>query len=164
MIRTSTLSRAFAAALAIAAFSAQAAGAQSRQDLRSPDTRAAAVESQSPGRTCAPRRPGGRRRVAVPTGPALPDRRPGPVSTAAPLTAQQPNEVRAPSGADDSTPWAAIGIGLAGIGVLLTGTVAIMKRTRRRARVAMWAHRARPEEGDPPPAGAGRPSRRGRLV
>ena len=59
------------------------------------------------------------------------------MSTAAPLTAQQPNKVRAPSGADDGTPWAAIGIGLAGVGVLLIGTVAITKRTRRRARVAM---------------------------
>ena len=45
MVRTSTLPRVLAAALAIAAFSAQAAGAQSRQDLRSPDTQAAAVEA-----------------------------------------------------------------------------------------------------------------------
>ena len=114
MVRTSTLPRLLAAALAIAALSAQAAGAQPLQDPRSPDTQAAAVESQS------------RQDLRSP------DSRPSPMFAAPPVTAQQPLEVRAPSGADDGNPWAAIGIA----GVLLIGTVAVTRRTRRRARVA----------------------------
>jgi hypothetical protein len=135
MVRTSTLPRALAAALAIAAFSAQAAGAQP-SDLRSPDTQAAAAESQAPQDLRSPDAidAGGVR--APRQDLRSPDTRPGPAVTAAPVTAPQPREVPIPSDTDDGTPWAAIGIGIAGVGALLSGTFAATRRTRRRARVA----------------------------
>jgi hypothetical protein len=135
MVRTSTLPRALAVALAIAALSAQAAGAQPI-DRRSPDTQAPADESQSrqdlrsPDAADAEALRGPRQDLRSP------DTRPDPVFTAPPVTAQHPREVRAPSNAGDGTPWAAIGVGLAGVGILITGIVAVTSRTRRRARVA----------------------------
>ena len=110
MVRTSTLPRVLVAALAIVAFSAQAAGAQSRQDLRSPDTQAAAVESQSRQDLRSP----DTQAAAVQSQPwqdlRSPDSRPNPAFAAPTVTAQQPREVRASSGADDGNPWAPIGI------------------------------------------------------
>jgi hypothetical protein len=135
MVRIPTLPRALAAALAIAAISAQAAGAQP-SDLRSPDTKAAAIESQAPQDLRSPDAAD----AGAPRGPLQdlrsPDTRQGPVTVAPPVTAPQPRAVPAPSGTDDGTPWAAIGIGLAGAGLLLAGTVAVTSRSRRRARVA----------------------------
>jgi len=132
MVRTSTLPRLLAAALAIAALSAQAAGAQPLQDLRSPDTQAAAVESQSRQDLRSPDTQAAAVESQSRQDLRSPDSRPSPMFAAPPVTAQQPLEVRAPSGADDGNPWAAIGIA----GVLLIGTVAVTRRTRRRARVA----------------------------
>jgi hypothetical protein len=135
MLRTSTLPRALAAALAIAAFSAQAAGAQPA-DLRSPDTQAAAAESQSRQDLRSPDAADAGNPREQRQDLRSPDTRPGPVLTAAPVTAPEPREIPASGGTDDGTPWALIAIGIAGAGALLTGTAAVTRRTRRRARVA----------------------------
>jgi hypothetical protein len=131
MLRSSTLSRALCAALAIGAIGSPAALAQPN-DLGTPHTVGAAAPAQ-PGQDL--RSPDARRPTEAgrTSPPAILRRRSSTHRSATALRGPAPAATR---DGGSETPWAMIGIGLAGACLVLFGTVATTARSRRRARVA----------------------------